>query len=157
MEWLMTELQSYPLYFVDSRTSKHTQAFNTAQAKHIPSISRDVFLDDDETPAAIRTQLERAVKLAQVRGHAVAIGHPYASTLAVLEQIEPLLKKYDTQLVFVSALLPAPLIKPKWLEKTIEHSLDYCPAPITPTDIDNTNIDLSDTIRAAIYPLLNIK
>ena len=51
----------------------------------IPHVARDVFLDNNPTADAILHQLAEAERLARRRGHALAIGHPYPATLAVLE------------------------------------------------------------------------
>src|SRR6187402_2098442 len=61
MRWLMEELKTRKLYFVDSRTSAQTQALLMAEEISLPSRRRDVFLDDERSPAAIKSQLERAV------------------------------------------------------------------------------------------------
>jgi uncharacterized protein len=48
-----------------------------------------VFLDNEPSPAAIRRRLDEAERLARRRGQALAIGHPYPATLAVLEDWLP--------------------------------------------------------------------
>lgn len=105
MRWLMEELKTRQLYFVDSRTSAQTQALFMAEKIQLPSRRRDVFLDDERTRSSIRYQLARALKLAQQQGSAIAIGHPYPETLAELEQLQPLLEQYHVQLVKASQLM----------------------------------------------------
>ncbi len=121
MRWLMQELQARQLYFVDSRTTAKTQALIEAERIHLPSRKRDVFLDDERDSRQIQQQLLLALQKARQQGSAVAIGHPYPETLAVLKQIQPLLKQYDVELVPVSTLLPAfqPYPQP----------VNYCQAP----------------------------
>ncbi|MGF6284517.1 polysaccharide deacetylase 2 family uncharacterized protein YibQ [Pseudomonas sp. BT76 TE3572] len=92
MAWLMAELQRRHKLFVDSRTSAQTVAAAEAQKIGLASVSRDVFLDDEPTEAAIFTQLQTAISLARKQGSAVMIGHPYPQTLAVLERELPKLK-----------------------------------------------------------------
>lgn len=92
MAWLMGELQRRHKFFVDSRTSAQTVAAQQAQKIGLASVSRDVFLDDERTEAAIATQLQTAISLAHKQGSAVMIGHPYPQTLAVLERELPKLK-----------------------------------------------------------------
>lgn len=122
MRWLMDELQQRQLYFVDSRTSAQTQALNMAEEIQLPSRKRDVFLDDEQTPANIRYQLLRALKQAQQQGSAIAIGHPYPATLAQLEQLQPLLDQHQVQLVSASQLMPQS-------SRTKIHSPAACLAP----------------------------
>jgi polysaccharide deacetylase 2 family uncharacterized protein YibQ len=105
MRWLMEELKTKGLYFVDSRTSAQTQALTIAEKIHLPSRKRDVFLDDERTRSNIQYQLRRALKLAQQQGSAIAIGHPYPETLAELEHLQPLLNQYEVQLVKTSLLM----------------------------------------------------
>ncbi|MHC8337042.1 divergent polysaccharide deacetylase family protein [Pseudomonas sp. HLT2-19-2] len=92
MTWLMADLQRRHKFFVDSRTSAQTVAAAEAQKIGLASVSRDVFLDDERTEAAIFTQLQTAINLARKQGSAVMIGHPYPQTLAVLERELPKLK-----------------------------------------------------------------
>lgn len=92
MAWLMADLQRRHKFFVDSRTSAQTVAAAEAQKIGLASVSRDVFLDDEPTEAAIFTQLQTAISLARKQGSAVMIGHPYPQTLAVLERELPKLK-----------------------------------------------------------------
>ncbi|WP_339544924.1 divergent polysaccharide deacetylase family protein [Pseudomonas sp. RA_35y_Pfl2_P32] len=92
MTWLMAELQRRHKLFVDSRTSAQTVAAAEAQKVGLASASRDVFLDDERTEAAIYSQLQTAISLARKQGSAVMIGHPYPQTLAVLERELPKLK-----------------------------------------------------------------
>lgn len=106
MLWLMQALQQRGgLFFVDSRTSKHTVARQIAYEQAVPSVERDVFLDDDQALEAVRFQFRRLIRLAQQQGAAVAIGHPYDTTLRVLEEELPRLHEHGVRLVPVSQLV----------------------------------------------------
>jgi len=85
MNAVMQELAGRDLYFLDSRTTPDTVALTTAQAHDIPATRRDVFLDVVIEDAQIDQALSTALDLAEQRGHALAIGHPHAATLRVLE------------------------------------------------------------------------
>jgi polysaccharide deacetylase 2 family uncharacterized protein YibQ len=89
---LMTELQTRHLFFLDSRTSARTVAAAAAQEVKLASLSRDIFLDDDPSPAAVAAQFQSAIALARKQGSVVVIGHPHASTLAMLERELPRLQ-----------------------------------------------------------------
>lgn len=108
MSWVMEELRDTPLYFVDSRTSSHSKAYEIAKSHAIPTLKRDVFLDNDRNPVAILAQLRKAIRKAKSKGFAVAIGHPYPETLAVLEQELPNLAQEGIELVPASALFEHP-------------------------------------------------
>lgn len=102
--WIMGELKRRDLFFVDSRTTAASVAGQVAQGYGLKSAQRDVFLDHVREPQHIRRQLTRAITLARQRGSAIAIGHPYPETLAVLEQAAGLLGEQSVQLVNVSEL-----------------------------------------------------
>jgi polysaccharide deacetylase 2 family uncharacterized protein YibQ len=84
MAIVMGELARLGLPFLDSMTTAASVAGKIALASGVPATARDLFLDNDPAPAAILAQLERAERLARRTGSAVAIGHPYPSTLQVL-------------------------------------------------------------------------
>ena len=86
MVLVMSRLRRDGLLYLDSLTSPRTVGPRAARAVGVPSITRDVFLDNDRDRRAIRTQLKKAVRLAKQRGWAIAIGHPYPETLDVLER-----------------------------------------------------------------------
>ena len=154
MQWLMTELRPRGLYFVDSRTSVQTKAFDIAKSQQVPSLKRDVFLDDSHEPHAIAQELNRAIKLAREHGAAVAIGHPYPATLDILENIEPLLQKQGVRLVYASQLIhPATKIAPQKSAPSVleDEGFPYCPIPPTAHFFRlETNVDLYD--EAGIMP-----
>ena len=106
MRWLMQEINRHGnLFFVDSRTTEYTVAQQVAQESGIPNLRRDVFLDNDQDPAAIAEQFSRFLTLAKHRGTAVAIGHPHPATLRFLEKQLPRLREEGIVLMSVSDLI----------------------------------------------------
>lgn len=105
MQWLMETLKDYPLYFVDSRTSASSVAATTANNNHIPTLERDIFLDHEPNVAFIDKQFKKLIKVARKKGNAVAIGHPYPSTLGYLENVLPRLDAMGIRLVSPSGLI----------------------------------------------------
>lgn len=106
MTWLMQELkQRGDLFFVDSRTSAQTVAEQMAQEQGVPVLRRHVFLDHDPAPQAVEAEFERLLALARRQGEAIAIGHPYPSTLSVLEQRLPTLAKQGIELISLQEML----------------------------------------------------
>lgn len=109
MDWLMAQLDARQLFFVDSRTTKETQAAFAAQAKGVASVSRDVFLDNQRTDEALEREFKLVLARARKQGSAVLIGHPYPETLRFLERRLPELEEREgVQLVGVQALLSRP-------------------------------------------------
>lgn len=104
MDVLARQLAAQPgLFFVDSRTTARTVAASTMRKRGVPTLERDVFLDNQRRPAAIRRQLATLVARAKRRGYALGIGHPYRETLAVLRAWRPAAD--EVRLVPVSSLL----------------------------------------------------
>lgn len=85
MTWLMQELSQHKFFFIDSLTSAQSLAYPTAKQHGIIAAKRDIFLDNIQEEKAIEEQLLKAIALAKKQGYAIAIGHPYPSTLNVLE------------------------------------------------------------------------
>lgn len=103
MAWLMTELRTRGgLFFVDSYTSDSSIALKIAIENNIPTIRRDVFLDNVPTEVAIDREFRRLIKLARRNGIAVGIGHPYPATLKYLERNLPELTDEGIRLVSVA-------------------------------------------------------
>jgi len=105
MYWLMQQVASTDLYYLDSRTTTQTVAGEAAQAWGVPFVSRDVFLDHHNDRASIAKQFKYAVKLAKRRGHAVLIAHPRPLSLELLAQQLPLLDSSEVELVHASELI----------------------------------------------------
>lgn len=93
------------LYFLDSRTSVDTQAFSVARQSGVPAAERQVFLDTTKDPTEIAAQFDRLLSLAERRGGAVAIAHPYRETLDVLSDKVPEAVARGFEFVTTSALL----------------------------------------------------
>ncbi|WP_372964537.1 divergent polysaccharide deacetylase family protein [Marinobacter sp.] len=89
MDWVMKELSRYPVYFVDSRTIASSVAGQVASAYQIPSLTRDVFLDHEQTEAFVDQQFQLLIKTAKKNGTAIGIGHPHAVTVDYLEKHLP--------------------------------------------------------------------
>jgi uncharacterized protein len=85
MEIVIDELKQRDLFFLDSRTNAKSVGESMAKEHGLPTIARDVFLDDEITLKGVNAQLERTEYVAKHKGYAVAIGHPHAITLQALE------------------------------------------------------------------------
>ncbi len=87
MKFLMAELKSRELIFLDSMTSSKSIAFATAREFGLKAAKRDVFLDNDSTSAAsIEKQLEELGRIAHEHGRAIGIGHPHPATVTALRK-----------------------------------------------------------------------
>jgi polysaccharide deacetylase 2 family uncharacterized protein YibQ len=105
MHTLLAGLRERGLFFLDSKTSPESVAADVAAGLQVPFAERDVFLDHDPEPAAVAHALATAASVARQAGHAIAIGHPHASTLAALATWLPTAEHQGFELVPVSQLV----------------------------------------------------
>lgn len=106
MVWLMEEIKRKgELFFVDSRTTHASVAMTVALEEGVPSLQRDIFLDHDDDLVSIKKQFMKTIARAKRLGTALAIGHPYQNTIAVLEEMLPQLDSMGVRLVSVSEMI----------------------------------------------------
>ncbi len=105
MDELMPDLRARGLFFIDSRTTAQTVAFDEAERAGVPAASRKVFLDDVTTREAVLAQLNLAARDAMRNGSAIAIGHPREATIAALASGVPAIEARGVRIVFVSDLV----------------------------------------------------
>jgi len=106
MDELMPVLRDRRLFYVDSRTTAATVAYDTAQDFGVRAAFRNVpFLDDVAEVTAVRKQLELALRGASGKGEAVAIGHPHPATLQALREVLPRAQEQGIRLVLASELV----------------------------------------------------
>lgn len=81
---VIEELRARGLLFLDSRTAATTVGEMLARRQGVPTVARNVFLDDEVSAPAIGARLADAEQAAHHKGAAVAIGHAHDATLAAL-------------------------------------------------------------------------
>jgi len=95
MQNLLRAMNEYGFLFIDSRTSPATKAKAAMNGLGMRYVHRDVFLDNQNSVAAVRKKLREAVALAKKQGYAIAIGHPKSSTLRALANSVDILGEVD--------------------------------------------------------------
>jgi hypothetical protein len=105
MTWIMQEIKARGMAFIDSRTTIRTVAEDAAVGLGVPVNRRHVFLDNERDRAAIRRQLEEAVRRCRLEGEIIAIGHVDPVTIEVLAEELPGISKRGADLVRPSALV----------------------------------------------------
>ena len=88
--------------FLDSKTTAKSKVKYIAEAFGDKYVTRDIFIDNTHTIAAIHSQLKKAVKIAKRKGYAIAIGHPHKVTMQALASAKEILK--EVKLVYIDAL-----------------------------------------------------
>lgn len=106
MDELMPVLREHKLFYVDSRTTTATIAYDTAQRLGVRSGFRNTpFLDDVAEVAPVRKELQLALRNAHEKGEAIAIGHPRPATLQALKEVLPEAQTQGVRLVFASEVV----------------------------------------------------
>ena len=103
---LMRVLKDEGVFYVDSRTTAATVAFDAAKREGVRTAFRNVpFLDDLQSKESVSRQLALAINGAKKKGEAIAIGHPRPATMEALKEFLPEARKQGVQLVVVSELV----------------------------------------------------
>jgi len=108
MAVVMKSLSGHHLFFVDSRTTAASVAFEVARRQGLPAFYRSVFLDDTESVPYTLGQLRQFRHVLEDQGAALAIGHPYPTTIAALAKFLPEIVGDDVELEPASHLLQLP-------------------------------------------------
>ncbi len=99
MSWVMDELGSRGLYFLDSLTSPRSVAARVADRLGVRATRRDVFLDNERDEEKIGVQIQKAIDAARASGFAVAIGHPHSATRRALLRWAPIIEASGVKVV----------------------------------------------------------
>ena len=85
MKTVLAYLKARNLFFLDSVTTAQSAARDAAASVGARMVERDVFLDAGARDAMyVREQLKLAERIALETGYAIAIGHPYETTIEAL-------------------------------------------------------------------------
>ena len=90
------------LFFVDSLTSRYSQAYKMARQLQMRTAPRNVFLDHTPDIHLIHRQLICLKQHAMKHGAAIGIGHPHLSTLSALENFKQNLDETSSRIKLVS-------------------------------------------------------
>ena len=104
METVFLVMKKRGLYFFDSLVSRGSVAKSLSRTIGIKFAKRDIFLDNEASPDYIKGQIKKLKNIALSRGYAIGVGHDRATTLRVLIEVMPELKKEGLKFVFVSEL-----------------------------------------------------
>jgi polysaccharide deacetylase 2 family uncharacterized protein YibQ len=105
MKIVLSELKGRDLFFLDSMTTNASKGWKTAMELKMPALKRDIFLDDNPSADAVRLQITRLVKIAKLRGTALAIGHPREATLKSLQEAAGYFREEGIEIVAARDLM----------------------------------------------------
>ena len=92
-------------FFIDSLTTSHSKAYQTAKKLQIDTARRNVFLDNRQEVSAVLYQLSHLKTIARKYGCAIGIGHPFPETAHAIGYFIRDLKRSDVSLVPASNLI----------------------------------------------------
>ena len=109
----MAALASRKLFFLDSRTTPATVVGRLAREMKVPTVARDVFLDDAAAEAkdaggaagALDAAWGRLLEIAAKNGQAVLIAHPHRESVEFLARKLPEAVRTGPRPVRVAELL----------------------------------------------------
>lgn len=105
MDTVLSELRGRRLYFLDSFVTGQSVAQKAARGLRVKYARRNVFLDNERKPEAIRRQLEGLKERSRRYGYAIGIGHDHKTLYAVLAEEMPVLAAQGYKFVLVSELV----------------------------------------------------
>jgi uncharacterized protein len=89
MRVVMQVRKHHNLFFLASRTSQKSLAYQVAHELGVRTAQRHIFLDNETGSRKISQQLHRLAALARASGYAIGVGHPYRETVQSLRDILP--------------------------------------------------------------------
>ncbi|MFH1191739.1 MAG: divergent polysaccharide deacetylase family protein [Candidatus Omnitrophota bacterium] len=99
---VMAQAKKRNLYFFDSFVTNQSVCPALAEKIKIRFAKRDVFLDNQDDPGYIKSQLIKLKNLARSQGTAIGIGHDRKNTLLVLKEMLGPLEAEGYEFVFLS-------------------------------------------------------
>ena len=107
MRSVLEALKARGLLFLDSRTTPASVGAKLARELGLPTLERDVFLDNVDSREAVAARLAEVARTARRDGYVIAIGHPRDATLDVLERWTRDAESEGLALVPLSAVMRA--------------------------------------------------
>jgi polysaccharide deacetylase 2 family uncharacterized protein YibQ len=104
MHAVLQALKTRGLFFIDSMTTGKSIGQQVAAEEQVTALVRDIFIDDDPSPIAIERQLTATESFARKHGAAIAIAHPRAGSLDLIERWLAEVQRRGVVLVPVSEL-----------------------------------------------------
>jgi polysaccharide deacetylase 2 family uncharacterized protein YibQ len=105
LEPVFDVLKERNLFFIDSRTSEKSVAYEEAVRRGVKAAARQVFLDAEADSDGVRRRLLELFAHAKTHGRAVGIAHPKRETLEALARHLRLAEEMGVRLVFASAVV----------------------------------------------------
>lgn len=99
---ILAEAKNRNLYFLDSFVTAKSACKEISEKTGTRFAKRDIFLDHQDNPAYIKSQLIKLKKMAEKKHTIVAIGHDRKNTLTVLSEMLPAMQNEGYVFIFAS-------------------------------------------------------
>jgi len=93
------------LFFVDSRTSSQSVAYDISREMGLPTGENELFIDNSSSVDAIKAKLRVAAGIALKNGSVTVIGHARLNTAAAVREMIPEIEAMGVTLIFESQLV----------------------------------------------------
>jgi len=106
MQPVMSTLKKHGMYFLDSRTSNVSVAYQVAQKSHIPAYRNDIFLDTPNlSEDNLRSKIAQIVEMSNSKTNLIAITHCHSiKHLEYLRKFISLIKAAGFEIIPVSQI-----------------------------------------------------
>ena len=102
MRIVLEYLKKHEMLFLDSLVTPRSVCRKIAQGLKLRYAQRNVFIDNENDRAYIRSQLDKLAFMAKIKGMAIGIGHDRVNTIAVLKEAIPELEAQGYEFVNLS-------------------------------------------------------
>jgi polysaccharide deacetylase 2 family uncharacterized protein YibQ len=105
MTRIMQYLAELDVYFIDSRTTTESVAYQVAKDFGVRAAENDIFLDNEKDVEYIKGRLELLMEEAEQKGKAIGICHVHPATMQALREMFPVMDRRGIELVCASQLV----------------------------------------------------
>jgi len=102
---VMTYLAEQNMYFIDSRTTSESVAYQVARSFGVRAAENDIFLDNEKNIEYIKGRLELLMEEAEHKGKAIGICHVHPATMQALQDMFSIMDERGIELVYASQLV----------------------------------------------------
>ncbi|MBI4831686.1 MAG: divergent polysaccharide deacetylase family protein [Candidatus Lindowbacteria bacterium] len=101
----MRYLRGKKVFFIDSRTTSDSVAYEVAKEHGLCVAENDIFLDNEKDVEYIKERIELLIERANQKGEAIGICHVHPATIEALREMFPVVDKEGIELVYASNLV----------------------------------------------------
>ncbi len=105
MARVMRYLARRDLFFIDSRTTSESVAYEVARSYGLRAAENDIFLDNEKRVDYIEERIELLIQRAETKGRAIGICHVHPATIQALTQMFTAFDRKGVKLVYASELV----------------------------------------------------